>query len=190
MPKSSSFVDAIKSGVDDLARALTPASVAGLPGIGGGVNILDLLKADHDRFRDLLDKIMKGRGQHRADLFKTFKLEITAHSRAEEKALYVPMQKFEEGKKKALEGDVEHEVVDYLLAELARPRNKDTDNWTARCQVLQELTEHHLDEEESDLFPMARKHFDSAALDKMGQQFIKEKRKHGVNDEVPRQAAE
>ena len=47
--------------------------------------------------------------------------------------------------------------------------------------MLQELLEHHIEEEEGDFFKTARKLFDRAALDKMGKDFVAEKSKLGVS---------
>ena len=113
----------------------------------------------------------------RSDLFKQFRTELTAHSRAEEKVLYRGMEKSEEGKDDALEGAVEHEVVDRLMEDLSRSRSIGSDKWTARCTVLQELLEHHIDEEEGEFFKIARKIFDRETLAKMGTAFTAEKTK-------------
>ena len=53
----------------------------------------------------------------------------------------------------------------------------EAEKWTARCTVLQELLEHHIEEEERDFFKTARKLFDAAALEKMGKAFAAEKSK-------------
>ena len=91
--------------------------------------------------------------------------------------LYRGMEKSEEGKGDALEGAVEHEVVDRLMEDLSRSRSTGTDKWTARCTVLQELLEHHIDEEEGEFSKIARKIFDREALAKMGTAFTAEKTK-------------
>jgi hypothetical protein len=89
--------------------------------------------------------------------------------------VYRRMEKSEEGKGDALEGAVEHEVVDRLMEDLSRSRSTGTDKWTARCTVLQELLEHHVNEEEGEFFKIARKIFDRETLAKMGMAFTAEK---------------
>ena len=79
------------------------------------------------------------------------------------------------GAGEALEGAVEHEVVDRLMEDLSRSRSIGSDKWTARCTVLQELLEHHIDEEEGEFFKIARKIFDRETLAKMGMAFMAEK---------------
>jgi hemerythrin-like domain-containing protein len=142
------------------------------------MTILNALKADHDELKGMLKAILATKdGKKRSVLFAPFKSKLTAHSRAEERVFYQPLERTQEGKTEALEGTVEHEVVDRLLADLAAARQPEAETWTARCSVLQELLEHHIEEEEGDFFKTARKLFDRAALEKMGKDFASEKSK-------------
>jgi hemerythrin superfamily protein len=146
------------------------------------MTILNALKADHDEVKGMLKAILATTdGKKRGDLFAELKTKLTAHSRAEEKVFYRPLEKTEEGKREALEGTVEHQIVDRLLADLAAARQPEAETWTARCSVLQELLEHHIEEEEGDFFKTARKLFDRAALEKMGKDFAAEKSKIGAS---------
>jgi hemerythrin-like domain-containing protein len=142
------------------------------------MTLLQTLQTDHRQVKELLETILStDDAKKRGDLFKQFRTELTAHSRAEEKVLYRGMEKSEEGKDDALEGAVEHEVVDRLMEDLSRSRSIGSDTWTARCTVLQELLEHHIDEEEGEFFKIARKIFDRETLAKMGMAFTAEKTK-------------
>jgi hemerythrin-like domain-containing protein len=141
--------------------------------------ILDILKDDHDRLQEMLEEVLSAKdGKRRGQLFKAFKAELVAHSRAEEKALYSRMEKSSEGRPEALEGFVEHEVADRLCDDLSQARNTAAEPWTARCKVLKELLDHHIEEEEGELFKTARKLFDKKTLAKMGAEFTNEKAKH------------
>jgi hemerythrin-like domain-containing protein len=142
------------------------------------MTILEMLKNDHHQVKELLEAILSTEeAKKRGDVFKQLRTELTAHSRAEEKILYRQMEKSEEGKDDALEGAVEHEVVDRLMEDLSRSRSVGSDRWTARCTVLQELLEHHIDEEESEFFEIASKIFNCETLAKMGVAFTAEKAK-------------
>jgi len=146
------------------------------------MTILDRLTADHDEFKGMLKTILATKdAKQRGQLFEEFKSKLTTHSRAEEKIFYRPLEKTEEGKTEALEGTVEHDVVYRLLADLAAARQPEAEKWMARCTVLQELLEHHIEEEEGDFFKIARKLFDRAALEKMGKDFAAEKSKIGAS---------
>jgi hemerythrin superfamily protein len=155
------------------------------------MTILEALKADHDKAKALLKQILDtDDAKSRADLFKQFKSDMTAHSRAEEKVFYTAMEKTEEGKDEALEGHVEHEMVDILMDQLSRARAKDADKWTARCTVLKELVEHHVAEEEGEFFETARKTIGAAKLEEMAAQFAAEKPKHETKGLEHKHAAE
>jgi hemerythrin-like domain-containing protein len=146
------------------------------------MTILNALKADHDDLKSMLKAILATKdGKKRSVLFAEFKAKLTAHSRAEEKVFYRPLEKAEEGKSEALEGTVEHEIVDRLLADLAAAQQPEVEKWTARCSVLRELLEHHIEEEEGEFFKTARKLFDRAVLEKMGKDFAAEKSKIEVS---------
>ncbi len=145
------------------------------------MTILDDIKADHDEAKSLLKTILATEETaERAALFKEFRKKMTAHNRSEEKIFYRRLEATEAGRPRALEAEVEHEAADRLIDDLSRMRGKDSDKWTARCIVLRELLEHHIEEEESQVFAAARKLFDRPALDKMGEAFAAEKAKHGV----------
>lgn len=149
------------------------------------MNLLDVLKHDHDEVKELLRDILDSDdGKERPDLFKKVKTNLTAHSRSEEKVLYRRLEKSKDGKDEALEGFVEHEVADYLVEGLARARDKASDQWKARCKVLKEMLEHHIEEEESEFFGTAESLFDGQQLEAMGEEFAKEKAKHGVKETV------
>jgi hemerythrin superfamily protein len=143
--------------------------------------ILELLKADHAKLKTLLEETLETEeATQRTQLMKQIKTELTAHSLAEQKVLYRRMEKSEEGKEEALEGDVEHEIVLQLCEQLARSRSKGSDQWTARCTVMKELIEHHVEEEEGEFFKTARKMFDGPTLERMGSEFAKEKARLGA----------
>jgi hemerythrin-like domain-containing protein len=77
----------------------------------------------------------------------------------------------------ALEGTNEHQIVEQQLEKMAKARNKASEQWTAQLTVLRELINHHVKEEESTGFSCARSEFDKEQLEKMGQQFQRQKEK-------------
>ena len=148
------------------------------------MTILDDLKADHRELKAQIATILKSADRReRTALFSHFQTFLTAHSRVEEKVLYRRLEKSEEGKDQALEGVVEHEVADRLVEDLSKSRNLEGDKWTARCTVLKELLEHHIEEEEDQMFKTARQQFDRETLNKMSEEFKREKPKYGMSTE-------
>ena len=144
-------------------------------------SLLTILSKDHDRLKDMLEQILDEDTSpaERVSLFASFKAELVSHSKAEEKVLYRRMEKLEKNRADILEGFVEHEVAESLLNQLAAARQKSSDKWTARCTVLQEALEHHIEEEENQIFSDAREQFDSAQMEKMGDEFLREKSRRG-----------
>ena len=123
------------------------------------MNAFALLKADHKKVAGLLEKIdsTTERGvKTREELFAQLKTELDAHARIEETIFYPELEKADETHDITLEAFEEHRLVKQLLGELEK-MDKGDEKWTARFTVLKENIEHHVEEEEGDMFPKARK---------------------------------
>ena len=148
--------------------------------LGMAEGILQDLHNDHQEVSTMIETILNTEdSKERGALFKELMTNLLAHAHAEQNVLYKRMEKTddEEGRKFALEGANEHLLVETQLQLLAKSRNKATEQWTAQMTVLKELIEHHVDEEESTGFSRARKEFSRDELDKMAQQFQRQKEK-------------
>jgi hemerythrin superfamily protein len=142
--------------------------------------ILNDLHKDHEEVAGLIDKMIETEdGKERGAIFKEMMSKLLAHAHAEQAVLYKKMEKSEDEKSRgfAYEGENEHQLVETQLQQMARARNKATEQWTAQATVLKELVEHHVEEEEKTGFSRARSEFDSETLAKMGDQFRKQKQK-------------
>lgn len=141
--------------------------------------IFELLKQDHDDARTiLLDALAAAESSGARDLVLELATMLQAHSRAEETVFYAGLKSTsEEGKDDANEGTVEHHVVDMMLAEIKNTIGRDKDMDRARLQVLMELLEHHIDEEENEMFELARDQLDDQTLSTMAERFQSEKRR-------------
>ena len=142
--------------------------------------ILNDLHEDHEEVSGLIEQMIKTEdGKERGAIFKEMMSKLLAHSHAEQNVLYKKMEKSENEKSRtfAYEGENEHQIVEQQLQQMARARNKASEQWTAQASVLQDLIEHHVEEEESTGFSCARSEFDGEALEKMADQFRKQKQK-------------
>ena len=134
------------------------------------MNALTLLKEDHDRFKKLLadgEETTERAEKTRAELFDRLKSEITAHEQMEEEILYPALKEHPKSKDIAYEGFEEHHVVDEIFEELEQTP-VDSPEWTAKFKVAKENLEHHIEEEESEMFKITRQLFSDDELEQMG----------------------
>jgi hemerythrin superfamily protein len=84
--------------------------------------------------------------------------KLTMHTQIEETLFYPAVRGIdtEEAKDMVLEAYEEHHVVKMILKELPKLDPK-ADNFEAKMTVLKEMVEHHVDEEEKEMFPMAER---------------------------------
>src|SRR6266850_8159838 len=129
-----------------------------------------LLKADHEKVAGILEKL-EGTTERalktREELFTQLKTELEIHTEIEEKIFYPVLEKADETHDITLEAFEEHRLVKQLLGELEK-MNKGDEQWTARFTVLKENVEHHVEEEEGDMFPRARKVLSNEQADILG----------------------
>jgi hemerythrin-like domain-containing protein len=137
------------------------------------MEIYKLLKQDHDEVKELLEQLeqtTERAAKKRTQLFEKVKTMLTAHAEAEEQALYSALRESSESRDVALEAHVEHDVARFFLEELASTPVND-EIWSAKLTVFKELLEHHIEEEEGEMFKEARKLFDKQQAEEMGAEF-------------------
>ena len=135
------------------------------------MNAFTLLKEDHEKVAGILEKIegtTERATKGREELFAQLKNELDVHTRIEEKILYPTLEEYEETRDIALEAYEEHAIVKQLLGELESSR-KDDETWTAKFTVLKENIEHHVEEEEGEMFTKARKVLSDDEIAKLGE---------------------
>ena len=134
------------------------------------MNAFTLLKADHEKVAGILEKIdetTERATKGREDLFAQLKNELDVHARIEEEILYPALEEYEETRDISLEAYEEHAVVKRLLEELASAP-KDDEQWTAKFTVLKENVEHHVEEEEGEMFQKARTVLSEEEIEELG----------------------
>ena len=149
------------------------------------MDALKLLKQDHDKVKKLLkelDETGETAPKKRANLFAKIKRELTIHEILEEEILYPAFEKQAKLKDIVLEGYQEHHVVDLVLGEIAKI-SPESEAWGAKLSVAKENVEHHIEEEEGEMFKKARQLFDTDELEQLGFQLAA--RKEEVAKESP-----
>src|SRR5438874_3179292 len=143
-----------------------------------GKDAIALLKQDHNNVRALLKKLESAEeGDERLELFSQIENELKVHTQIEEEIFYPAFHQSAEGEKDEhlyYEAVEEHHVVDMVLPEV-RDTDENSDEFAAKAKVLKDLVEHHAEEEETQMFPKARKLMDSSELKELGQQLEQRK---------------
>jgi hypothetical protein len=134
------------------------------------MDAIALLKADHDKVKKILEEgeSTTERGiKTRTELFATIKGELFVHERIEEEIFYPELKAHPKAKDIVLEGYEEHHVVDEIMGELEALDVTD-ETWGAKFKVMKENIEHHIEEEEGEMFKTARSVFDRQELEDLG----------------------
>ncbi len=134
------------------------------------MDAIALLKADHDKVKKLLSELESTteRGvKTRERLYTTIRKEMTAHEVIEEEIFYPALKHHPKAVDIVMEGLEEHHVVDLLMKELDSLAYDD-EKWGPKANVMKENIEHHIEEEEDDMFVKARQVFDRAELEELG----------------------
>jgi iron-sulfur cluster repair protein YtfE (RIC family) len=142
-----------------------------------------LLKKDHEKVRALFAQasaLSDSAHAARLKLFKEIDAELTLHTMVEETIFYpafkAKTKRSSQERDEVLEAYEEHAGAKDLIAKLERLDVRD-ETYKAKLQVLGEMIEHHVEEEESVMFPEARRLLDRAELERLGQQITAAKRK-------------
>jgi hemerythrin-like domain-containing protein len=145
---------------------------AGDPRKGTGMDAISLLEEDHRKMKKLLSELESTteRGlKTREDLFATVKDELTVHENIEEEIFYPALKEHPKTKEIALEAYEEHHVVDMVMAEI-EDVPYDDETWGAKFKVMKENIEHHIEEEENEMFKQARQVFEEDELEALGEE--------------------
>jgi len=142
------------------------------------LTIFDVLKQDHEKARYLFDKAEKAGRKDISTLQKLFSQleeELSIHMEGEERFFYSILEKNEEMRDKVLQAFEEHQVAKTLLGTF-QALAVDDERWSAKMQVLHEIVEHHMQEEEKEIFKLARKALKQEQQHEIAMQFQKSKR--------------
>jgi len=139
------------------------------------MNIFEALRNDHDIQRDLLKNLVEtsGDNEKRDKIFKNLKAELEIHADAEERYFYKPLIDSDNTQEKARHSIAEHHEIDELIEELEK-KQYSSSAWLKVAKTLKEKVEHHLEEEEHEVFQMAGK----VLSEKNKEQLAKDYEKH------------
>ena len=138
------------------------------------MDAFNLLKADHRKVAELFKELERATGKRKLSVFEQIKMELEVHTHIEEKVFYPALEKPKETHDLTLEAYEEHDVVKKLLRELSRAKSPD-EEWEAKAKVLQENVEHHVEEEENELFKKADAALSDEEIETLGERLETEK---------------
>lgn len=142
------------------------------------MDVFKLLKEDHKEVKQLFKKIedsSDGAIKTREKTYKELMRELMVHARVEERIVYPRLREIEKLEDTVKEGIEEHHVAEQLMEEIAQMAASD-EQWMAKVSVLKEMVEHHVEEEEKELFPKASKELDKDEIEELGQVVEEEKK--------------
>jgi hemerythrin-like domain-containing protein len=148
------------------------------------MNAFQLLKEDHKKVDGLfqqLESTTERAVKTRQELFGKLKEELDLHTDIEEKIFYPAIKQAHETREITLEGFEEHHVVKMLLKELD-DMSVDSEQWTAKLKVLKENVEHHVEEEENEMFQKARQVLSEEEIDNLGTQMEEAKMRANLKE--------
>ena len=135
------------------------------------MDAMSLLKEDHRKVKKMLAELESTteRGvKTREELFTRVKQELVVHEAIEEEIFYPALKEHPKTKEIALEGYEEHHVVDMVMAEIEGVAYDD-EQWGAKFKIMKENLEHHIEEEEGEMFKQAKQVFDEEELAQLGE---------------------
>lgn len=142
---------------------------------------ISLLKADHRKVESLFSRLSSAQdAKRREQLLDQIKQELEVHTAIEEDIFYPAFKEAaakKEDRRMFHEAVEEHHAVDVVLPDVQRA-DPASESFAGRAKVLKEIVEHHVEEEESEMFPRARKLLSTQELRELGAR-MKEQKKNG-----------
>jgi hemerythrin superfamily protein len=145
----------------------------------GQADILDTLHEEHDEVQDLLKKLTKSdNARDQKSLVAQIKKALVPHTKAEEKVVYdaVLALKSKDAKVDGNEGYIEHGLADATLKKLGS-LTANTPEFKAAAKVLKELIDHHVQEEERNIWAQVKENFSDEQRVRMNRDFLAAKKK-------------
>ena len=152
-------------------------------------NAIELLKTDHEKVKRLLNELTDTTTRaekKRPQILEEIAQELEIHTHLEEKIFYPAFKKAGNSNHDTLyfEAFEEHRVVSELVLPDLKKTDPTSEKFSGRAKVLQELIEHHADEEENNMFKKAEQTLSADELKTLGEQMsqLKEELQSRKND--------
>jgi len=170
----------LTSSVKKASRKIQKAVIGKEPEL----DLLDTLKEEHEAVSELLKKLVESDGAaERRRLVAQIKANLVPHVKAEQKVLYdaIIALRDKDAKQDGEEGYIEHALASKTLTDLEKISDVTSPEHRATAKVLRELVEHHVKEEENQVWSDAKKNFSVEQRQLMNKRYLQEKRKVRLN---------
>ncbi|EPX81522.1 hemerythrin domain-containing protein [Litoreibacter arenae] len=139
-------------------------------------DIYTLIKKDHDHHRKLLDRIedTTGASKDRKAAWEDFYHDVKSHAAAEEETFYSKLISKTWGQDAARHSVHEHQQLDDLMEEL-NDMDMSQGAWLTKFKTLRHDYEHHIEEEEDEVFTRAREVIPESEIKGYGDRFTSRK---------------
>lgn len=120
---------------------------------------ISLLTEDHQQVKKMFqqfDKLKDDEEDEKEELARKICTALTAHATVEEEIFYPAVRAAIDDEDLMDEADVEHASAKELIAQI-EVASADDDHYDAKVKVLAEQIDHHVKEEQNEMFPKARK---------------------------------
>jgi hemerythrin-like domain-containing protein len=138
-------------------------------------DLLDTLKKEHDEVKALLSDLQEAEAPgQRKSLVQKLKLALVPHTKAEQKVLYdaIIAVRDKDVQVDGYEGYLEHDLAAKTLEKLGGIANAASPEHKAAAKVLKELVEHHIKEEESNVWSDAKDNFSDEQRQQMNVAYL------------------
>lgn len=138
------------------------------------MDAFELLRKDHDKARALFSDLLSPGGGDGADKFHELKNELDVHTKIEKDVLYPALEKQDETRDLVADSRQEHDQAKEMLRQIEE-RQESGGEWHALLEDLKKLLDHHMEEEERELFPKARQVLSESEQDDIEARLLSEK---------------
>jgi iron-sulfur cluster repair protein YtfE (RIC family) len=136
------------------------------------MDAIQFLKQEHDKAKHMFGQILEAGGEQRGQLWKKLQPELKVHEQMEETALYGPVARDARSDDQELkEWETHHrEEVGELESLIQEIDDLDPaeEAWAEKLEEVRETLEHHIEEEEEDIWPKIQQVWDRSKLDEAG----------------------
>ena len=133
------------------------------------MNIINALVEHHQVLRQLYQQ-----SESDPEIFEQYVRNLIVHHTMEEKYFYDLLEQISDARHDALEAVNEHHIIELIIKD-SEDFPRDHERFPIKIEGLGEYTNHHLDEEEADIFPLAQQLFADEDLITLGKLFLKAK---------------